>query len=71
MAAAQKVNSDPKADQTKVNDANTALEKAIKDLKEQEKPDPEPTPELKAPVDVKVSEITETSAKASWKNAAD
>ena len=71
LAAAQKVNSDPKADQTKVNDANTALEKAIKDLKEQEKPDPEPTPELKAPVDVKVSEITETSAKASWKNAAD
>ena len=45
LAAAQKVNSDPKADQTKVNDANTALEKAIKDLKEQEKPDPEPTPE--------------------------
>ena len=71
LAAAQKVNSDPKADQTKVNDANKALEKAIKDLKEQEKPDPEPTPELKAPVDVKVSEITETSAKASWKNAAD
>lgn len=34
-------------------------------------PAPEPTPELKAPVDVKVSEITETSAKASWKNAAD
>ena len=52
MAAAQKVNSDPKADQTKVNDANTALEKAIKDLKEQEKPDPEPTPELKAPEDM-------------------
>ena len=71
LAAAQKVNSDPKAEQTKVNDANKALEKAIKDLKEQEKPDPEPTPELKAPVDVKVSEITETSAKASWKNAAD
>ena len=34
-------------------------------------PAPEPTPELKAPVDVKVSEVTETSAKASWKNAAD
>ncbi len=34
-------------------------------------PAPEPTPELKAPVDVKVSEVTETSAKVSWKNAAD
>ena len=29
------------------------------------------TPRLKAPVDVKVSEVTETSAKVSWKNAAD
>ena len=34
-------------------------------------PAPEPTPELRAPVDVKVSEVTETSAKVSWKNAAD
>ena len=63
MAAAQKVNSDPKADQTKVNDANKALEKAIKDLKEQEKPDPEPTPELKAPVDVKFRKLPRQAQK--------